>query len=82
MSKELNYFKSSYTRLNIETNEEYNQRMVRIKKKAEFLKEMNMAMFVAKLFIEPLKEKMDKESKAYAENYKKVYHIDYMGMLY
>lgn len=80
--KELNYHRPKYNKVKGETVEEYNKRLSRINKRREFEKEMNGVMLKAKLMMIPLKKKFKKEEEDRQERFKRISHLDYLGILY
>ena len=79
---ELNYFRPTYNQVKGETDEEYSKRLSKINEKREFEKEMDRVMLTAKLMMIPLKEKFMKEEKDCEERFKRISHLDYLGILY
>ena len=79
---ELNYFRPTYNQVKGETDEEYSKRLSKINEKREFEKEMDRVMLTAKLMMIPLKEKFKKEQKNCEERFKRISHLDYLGILY
>lgn len=79
---ELNYFRPTYNQVKGETDEEYSKRLSKINEKREFEKEMDRVMLTAKLMMIPLKEKFKKEEKDCEERFKRISHLDYLGILY
>ena len=79
---ELNYFRPTYNQVKGETDEEYSKRLSKINEKREFEKEMDRVMLRAKLMMIPLKEKFKKEEKDCEERFKRISHLDYLGILY
>ena len=79
---ELNYFRPTYNQVKGETDEEYSKRLSKINEKREFEKEMDRVMLTAKLMMIPLKEKFKKEQKDCEERFKRISHLDYLGILY
>lgn len=80
--KELNHHRPKYNKVKCETDEEYNKRLSRINEKREFEKEMNRVMLNAKLMMIPLKKKFKKEEEDRQERFKRISHLDYLGILY
>ena len=80
--EELNYFRPTYNQVKGETDEEYSKRLSKINEKREFEKEMDRVMLTAKLMMIPLKEKFKKEEKDCEERFKRISHLDYLGILY
>lgn len=79
---ELNYFRPTYNQVKGETDEEYSKRLSKINEKREFEKEMDRVMLTAKLMMIPLKEKFKKEEKDCEKRFKRISHLDYLGILY
>ena len=79
---ELNYFRPTYNQVKGETDEEYSKRLSKINEKRKFEKEMDRVMLTAKLMMIPLKEKFKKEEKDCEERFKRISHLDYLGILY
>lgn len=80
--EDLNYYRPKYNKVKGETDEEYNKRLSRINEKRELEKEMNRVMLNAKLMMIPLKEKFTKEEENRQERFKRISHLDYLGILY